>query len=66
MTEGLWLGAGGSSAKTLHHKLGFLLGENVGADNNFKIGYGFDYSFSDFGPSAGGTHELNVSYSIGQ
>ncbi|MEO1518525.1 MAG: PorP/SprF family type IX secretion system membrane protein [Bacteroidota bacterium] len=66
MTEGFWLGAGGSSAKSIHLELGFLMGENIGADNNLKIGYGFDYFFSDFGPSTGGTHEINVSYSIGQ
>ncbi len=59
----LWVGAGGSSAGTVHLETGFNLGEG-GYSNLFKIGYGFDYSFSSFGPSTGATHELNLTYSI--
>ncbi len=58
----LWIGTGVSSAKNFHIETGVLLGDGV--DNTFRIGYGFDYSFTSFGPSAGTTHELNVSFSL--
>lgn len=59
-----WIGAGGSSGKTAHLEAGFLLGDNTGFDQNFKVGYGYDYSFSSFGPFAGGAHEINLSFSF--
>ncbi len=59
----LWIGTGISSAKTFHLDTGVLLGGNS-LDNTIRIGYGFDYSFSSFGPSAGSTHELNVSFAL--
>ncbi len=58
----LWIGTGISSAKTFHLDTGFLLGN--GLDNAVRIGYGFDYSFSSFGPFAGSTHELNIAFSF--
>lgn len=58
----LWIGTGISSARNFHIDAGVLLGN--GADNTIRIGYGFDYSFSSFGPSAGSTHELNLSFSF--
>jgi len=64
--EGLWAGAGGSSAQTAHVEFGFMIGDNIGYENNLKVGYGYDYSFSSFGPSVGGSHELNVSYVFGR
>lgn len=66
MNGNFWLGAGGSTAGTVHLETGFILGENYNLNNNFKIGYGFDYSFSSFGPEIGSTHEINLSYSIGR
>ena len=60
----IWIGTGISSAGNFHFEAGFNLGENVGLYNNVKIGYGYDYSFSSFGPSVGNTHELQVSYSF--
>ncbi|HRF38562.1 MAG TPA: PorP/SprF family type IX secretion system membrane protein [Saprospiraceae bacterium] len=60
----LWVGAGASSAKAVHLETGFLLGQNLGFDNIFRIGYGFDYSFSSFGPSIGATHEINLTLSL--
>ena len=62
MPTSLWVGVGGSLSGTLHLEAGLRLGE----DNSFKFGYGYDYSFSSFGPSAGGTHEVNLAYSIFQ
>ncbi len=58
----LWIGTGVSSAQTFHMETGFLLGSSF--DNTVKIGYGFDYSFSSFGPSAGSTHELSVTFAF--
>ncbi|MDX1941009.1 MAG: PorP/SprF family type IX secretion system membrane protein [Saprospiraceae bacterium] len=63
MPGGLWMGTGVSSAKIFHLDAGILLGANS-LDNTIRIGYGFDYSFSSFGPSAGSTHELNVSFAF--
>eukprot|EP00903_Cladosiphon_okamuranus_P000727 g725.t1 len=56
----IWIGTGISSAGNFHFEAGFNLGENVGLYNNVKIGYGYDYSFSSFGPSVGNTHELQA------
>lgn len=60
----IWIGTGISSAGNFHFEAGFNLGENVGLYNNVKIGYGYDYSFSSFGPAVGDTHELQISYSF--
>ena len=60
----LWIGAGGSSSGTMHGELGVLIGEDAGLDNLIRIGYGYDYSFSSFGPSVGSTHEINISISL--
>ena len=60
----LWVGAGMSTAKAIHLETGFMLGESLGFDNVFRIGYGFDYSFSSFGPVAGTTHEINLTISL--
>ncbi|MCB0521644.1 MAG: PorP/SprF family type IX secretion system membrane protein [Saprospiraceae bacterium] len=64
LAQNFWVGVGGATAKTMHVELGFLLGENLGFDNTLKIGYGFDYSFSTFGPYTGGSHEINITYSL--
>ena len=66
MASKFWLGAGGSSAGAVHLETGMLIGENVGFNNNLKIGYGFDYSFTSFGPFAGAAHEINLSYTFGK
>lgn len=57
-----WLGIGVSSSANLHAETGFCLGDLF--DNAFRIGYGFDYSFSSWGPLAGTTHEINLSYAF--
>lgn len=63
MPGNFWIGTGISTASNFHFEAGFILGE-IGYDNLLRVGYGFDYSFTDFGPSAGVTHEINVSYSL--
>ena len=64
MQTSFWIGIGGSSAKAVHAEAGVLLGDNAGLDNTIRIGYGYDYSFSTFGPFAGSTHEISISYSL--
>lgn len=68
----LWIGTGlgkgagtsGSNSTNFHLDAGVVLGEAAGFDSTFRFGYGFDYSFSSFGPSAGSTHEINLTYSF--
>jgi len=64
LPSSLWVGTGVGSSGTMHLEAGFLMGENVGFDNNFRVGYGYDYTFSDFGPTVGATHEINVALSL--
>ena len=60
----LWVGTGISTAGTYHLETGFLLGDNVGLSNAIRIGYGYDYTFSNVGPTAGSTHEINLGFSF--
>ena len=62
----LWLGLGLATSGIFHAETGLIIGENLGFENNFKIGYNFDYSFNTFGPFVGTTHEFNVSYTLQQ
>lgn len=59
-----WIGTGMSTAKNFHMEGGVLFGE-AGFGNLLRLGYGFDYSFTDFGPFTGGTHEVNLTYTFG-
>ncbi|MBR9921942.1 MAG: type IX secretion system membrane protein PorP/SprF [Bacteroidetes bacterium] len=63
LAPNFWIGAGSSLSGNLHLETGFLIGD-VEYGNAFRIGYGFDYSFTIVGPPAGGTHEINISYSF--
>lgn len=68
----LWIGTGmgkgsttiGPSSTNFHIDTGIVLGEAAGFDSTIRFGYGFDYSFSSFGPTAGTTHEVNLTYSF--
>jgi type IX secretion system PorP/SprF family membrane protein len=60
----IWVGAGVSTARAVHLETGFMLGESLGLDNIFRVGYGFDYGFNSFGPTAGATHEINLTFSL--
>ena len=66
MQAGMWIGTGVSSSKSARAEIGFLLGQNQGFNNTFKIGYAMGFSFAEYGPSTGASHELNVSYGLGQ
>ena len=58
MNSGIWIGTGGSLSGNYHFETGFVIADQL------RIGYGFDYSFSTFGPFARGTHEVNVNFSF--
>lgn len=64
LPSNLWVGAGGSSSKSVHLETGFLIGDTYSYGNMIRIGYGFDYSFQTFGPSVGTTHEINLTFSF--
>lgn len=64
LPNALWIGTGLSTARNFHFETGLALGSNIGSENTLRLGYGFDYSFSSFGPSVGSTHELQVSFSF--
>ena len=59
-----YLGAGMSTAGNFHCEAGINVGQAQDAPLNFRVGYGFDYSFSSFGPSVGGTHELQLAVAL--
>jgi type IX secretion system PorP/SprF family membrane protein len=59
-----WVGAGASTAGTAHLETGIVLGDTAGFDQTIRIGYGFGYSFSSFGPTAGTSHEINLAFSM--
>ena len=60
----MWLGVGSSLQGKIHAETGVLIGKSMGFDTNFKIGYGFDYSYQSYGPYVGATHEVNVSFAF--
>ncbi len=64
MAANFWIGLGAATSQTMHLEAGFILGDNLGLNNSLRIGYGYDYSFTDFGPYTGGAHELNLSFSL--
>ena len=64
MLSSLWLGVGTSLKGKIHAETGVILGKGMGMSSNFKIGYGFDYSFQSYGPYVGTTHEFNLSVSF--
>jgi type IX secretion system PorP/SprF family membrane protein len=54
----LWVGAGYSLNRSIHAEAGFILGEQFGWENQFRIGYGFDNGYNPaFGASFGASHE---------
>jgi type IX secretion system PorP/SprF family membrane protein len=59
-----YMGVGLSTAGNFHFEAGVNVGQSTNADTNFRIGYGYDYSFSSFGPTVGGTHELQIAVSL--
>lgn len=63
MPSSFWIGTGVSTGGNFHMDAGIILGQNT-FDNTIRIGYGFDYSFSSFGPTAGSTHEINLTLSF--
>lgn len=59
-----WVGVGASNSSTAHFEVGFIIGENFADDKHIKIGFGYDHTFSTFGPFAGPTYEFNIAYTF--
>ncbi|SEP56374.1 PorP/SprF family type IX secretion system membrane protein [Neolewinella agarilytica] len=59
-----YIGFGMSTAGNFHFEAGINVGQSYNADTNFRVGYGFDYSFQSFGPSVGGTHEIQLAVAL--
>ncbi|MTB50814.1 PorP/SprF family type IX secretion system membrane protein [Lewinella sp. W8] len=59
-----YLGAGISSSGIFHFEAGINVGQSYNAESNFRVGYAYDYSFSSFGPSVGGTHEIQLAVAL--
>ncbi len=65
ISTNFWFGGGFSTAKAFNAEAGFLIGENIGWENSLiKIGYGYTYSWTTFGPFFGPTHEINLAYML--
>ena len=64
MNNKFWVGTGLATSGSFHVEAGVIVGENIGLDNNLKVGYNFDYSITSFGPALGSTHEINVTYAL--
>jgi type IX secretion system PorP/SprF family membrane protein len=64
MASSMWVGIGTSLKGKIHAETGVILGKSMGMGTNFKIGYGFDYSFQSYSPYVGTTHEFNLSFSF--
>jgi len=43
---------------------GLILGENIGIEQEVRLGYHFGYSMKDYGASIGNVHEFRASYSF--
>ena len=64
MPNTFWVGIGASSSRALLTEVGMVLGENIGIDQEVRIGYHFGYSLKDYGASIGNIHEFQASYSF--
>ena len=60
----VWGGVGISNNGNFHIEAGFIINEEILDGQHIKIGLGYDQSFTDFGPFAGPTYEMNVSYTL--
>lgn len=55
-----WVGVGVLIVGNVYFEIGVMLGDFVGYENIFRIGYGFDYFFSFFGFLVGVIYEINL------
>ena len=65
-SNNFWMGVGFSNNKILHLETGVVLGNHLDWGKGIRIGYGYDHSFTGFGPFTGATHEVNLSIAIGE
>lgn len=64
MDQSFWIGAGASKSKSIRFEIGLVLGENIGFDNQMRIGYSYEDGFNQFANIFGKTHEINISYAF--
>lgn len=63
----LLIGLGYSTADNLHLEAGLQIGELFSMDNQLlRLGYSFDRFFTQFGPTFGPTHEINLVFAYSQ
>ena len=65
-SNNFWLGLGFSNNKILHLETGVVLGNQLDWCDGLKVGYGYDHSFTRFGPFTGATHEVNLRIAMGR
>ena len=59
-----WGGLGFSTTGMIHLEAGVLLGENLGLDTGFKLGYSYDYPFITEYSNFGASHEINLAFNL--
>lgn len=64
MDQNIWIGAGASTTKAFRLECGLILGENIGRDNPFKIGYSYEDGYSLYYNNFSKTHEISLHYSF--
>jgi type IX secretion system PorP/SprF family membrane protein len=55
-----WVGAGVSTNRVVHTEMGFMVGDNIGLSQNYRISYSYDASFNTYAPYFGGAHEVSL------
>ena len=60
-SNNFWLGLGFSNNRILHLETGITLGKYMDWGKGVRVGYGYDHSFTAFGPFTGATHEISLS-----
>ena len=64
VTENFWVGTGGSTTGSFSLETGFITYPGGSFDRQLRIGYLYDYAFSNVGPDAGSSHQLQVTYAL--
>jgi len=63
-TENFWIGTGASTNGSFHLETGFISFPGGSYDRQFRFGYMYDYAFSNIGPDAGSSHQIQMVYAL--
>lgn len=63
-TENFWIGTGGSTNGSFHLETGFVSYPGRSYDRQFRVGYVYDYAFSNIGPDVGSSHQVQLVYAL--